>query len=466
VFLAQFLFAQPNKNTCTVFGTAPGRDGNVIGAYMYDDYITHTEIKLAESVVGDSGKFSLDVEVSGVTYIFLRCKKVHGFLYAEPGRKVELEFPDRDYKAQVNPDVEYVVPMSVYIDDSTDMNFLADDYNAKFSNFWRKHYQNFARKDSLESLDTFHLQMKRHYTFVKNPYFMPWMDYGLASMEDGVFQSQKRTGKKYITNQPVHYHNSEYMEFFNNFFQDYMYKWSARQEGSFMIPIINNLISYDSLLSAMKRLPWMENDTIRELVMLKGLFESYNNPAFDPRNILAITQQAAAKSRIAEHRRIARNIFAFYTKLKRGSLAPHFTAMGRNGVELDPIEKYKGRYIYIFFFATWNTHSMSEFRYMEELQKKYGKQIEFVSISIDPDTNAYKAFLKANPKYKWTIMHFDFNEKIKSDYNLYGVPAGYIIDPEGKLFVTPADNPSGDLEYNLYRIANPKAPPMLRPGDK
>jgi cytochrome oxidase Cu insertion factor (SCO1/SenC/PrrC family) len=103
---------------------------------------------------------------------------------------------------------------------------------------------------------------------------------------------------------------------------------------------------------------------------------------------------------------------------------------------------------------------------MEDLQKKYGKQVEFVSISIDPDTNAFKAFLKANPKYKWTILHFDFNEKIKSDYNLFGVPAGYIIDPEGKLYASPADNPSGDLEYMLYRCANPKAPPMLRPEEK
>jgi thiol-disulfide isomerase/thioredoxin len=464
LFLTLTGFSQ--ENTCTIFGTAPGRDGNVIGAYMYDDFITHTEIKLAESVVQDSGKFSLTVEVPGVTYVFLRCKKVHGFLYAEPGRKIELEFPDRDYKAQVNPDVDYLVPAYVYISDSTDMNFLADDYNAKFSVFWKHHYQNFARKDSMQNLDTFHLQMNRHYAFVKNPYFKPWMDYGLASMEDGVFHSQVATGKKYVVNKKIYYHNSEYMEFFNNFFHDYMYKWSARKEGAPMMFAINNTISYDSLLSSMKHLPWMENDTLRELVMLKGLFESYDNPAFNPRNILSIVQQASTRSKIAEHRHIARNILAFYTKLKRGTLAPHFIAVNKLGVEIDPIEKYKGKYIYIFFFATWNMHSMSEFRYMEQLQQKYGKQIEFVSISLDPDTNAFKAFLKANPKYKWTILHYDYREKTKEDYNLYGVPYGFIIDPEGKLYVSPADNPSGDLEYNLYRIAFPKAPPMMKPEEK
>ncbi len=464
LFLTQLSFAQ--KTTCTVFGLAPGRDGNVIGAYMYDDYITHTEIKLAEGIVGDSGKFTLELEVPSVTYVFLRCKKVHGFLYAEPGRKVELVFPDRDFKSQVNPDVDYVVPMSIYIGDSTDMNFLADDYNLRFNTFWKNNYQSFVTKDSLAVLDTFHIQMDRRYANIKNPYFLPWMDYGLASMEDGIFHSQVKSGRRYILNKPIYFQNSEYMEFINNFFENYMYKWSARKEGQGMVNAINNLISYDSLLASMKRLPWLTNDTLRELVMLKGLFECYDNPAFSPRNILAIALQTSQRSHIAENRRIARNIISFYSKLKRGSPAPHFVGVNKLGVEIDPLEKYKGHYVYIFFFATWNTHAMSEFRYMADLQAKYGKKIDFVSISLDPDTNAYKAFLKANPKYNWTILHYDFREKTKEDYNLYSVPAGFIIDPEGKLYVAPADNPSGDLEFNLYRIANPKAPPMVKIQEK
>jgi thiol-disulfide isomerase/thioredoxin len=200
--------------------------------------------------------------------------------------------------------------------------------------------------------------------------------------------------------------------------------------------------------------------------MLKGLFESYNNPAFNPRNILAVAQQASTRSKIAEDRRIARNIVSFYTKLKRGTMAPHFVAVNKLNVEIDPLDTYKGHYIYLFFFATWNEHAMSEFRYMVDLQKKYGKKIDFVCVSLDKDTNAYKAFIKANPKYNWMILHYDFHEKTIDDYNLYDVPAGYIIDPDGKLYVSPCDNPSGDLEYNLYRIANPKAAPFVKIGDR
>ena len=466
IFVFMVLNCSAQVKTCTIFGTCPGREGNVIGAYQYDDYITYSEIKLDESVVNDSGKFSLKVEVDKVSYIFLRCKKTHGFLYAEPGRTVELNFPDRDFKSQINPEVDYVVPLSIYISDSTDMNFLADDYSIYFDKFWRKNFQSFVTKDSLEVLDTFHMQMKRQYAFVKNEYFMPWMDYGLASMEDGILHSQIQSGRKYLSGKKIYYQNSEYMTFFNSFFKEYMYKWTPRKEGQGMLFAVNNTISYDSLLSSMKRLPWIENDTLRELVMLKGLFESYNNPAFNSRNILSILLQAATRSKISEHRRIARNIISFYSKLKKGTEAVHFYGKNKAGISIDPLTTYKGHFVYLFFFATWNEHAMSEFRYMANLQKKYGKKIDFVSVSLDTDTNAYKAFLKANPKFNWMILHYDFTEKTKDDYNLFTVPTGYIINREGRLLITPTDNPTGDLEYNLYQIANPKAAPFIKIGDR
>jgi hypothetical protein len=470
-FPAIFSFAQkpavgePEK-TCTIFGTAPGREGNVIGVYQYEDYITSTERKLAETIVGDSGKFSFTIEVNEVTYLFLRSKKSRGFVFAEPGRDVEVIFEERDPKSMVNPNVEYEVPVNVYTEDSTDMNFLASDYNERFYKWWGKHYIYFLAKDSMSLIDTFHVQMQRHYRFVKNPYFMPWMDYGLAAMEDATFHSQVSTARKYLLGKKIHHRNSEYMGFFNSFFQDYLYKWSMRKEGEGISYAINTMVSYDSLLGTMKRLPWLQNDTLRELVMLKGLFELYNSPSFSARNILSIAQQASTRSRVAEHRLIARNIVSFYTKLKRGTPAPTFVTADRKGADFDPLAAYKGKYVYMYFFATSNASSVAELRYMSELQKRYGKKIVFVTVSVDEDTLAYKAFLKANPKYNWTMLHYDFRQKTKEDYNLYSVPAGFIVDPDGNFYLSPADNPSGDLEYTLYRIANPKAPAFVKPGER
>ncbi|MGL4599199.1 MAG: TlpA family protein disulfide reductase [Bacteroidia bacterium] len=464
--LAFAAFANAQEPTCTLEGYAPGRAGKVVGVYAYNDLITYTEDKLAEGIVDDSGKFTLSFPNYQTRYIFVRCEKLIGFFFAQPNRTTRAEMPGRDPDVMVNPDVEYEVSLTIFSNDSTDMNVLAIDFNSHFQKFWTANYDKFLRKESIHVLDTFHISMKKKYAWVKNPYFMPWMDYSLASMEDATFHPEKKMANKYLIGHPLFYTNNEYMNFFNNFFQDYLYSWSMRKEGEDIRPAINDRGSYEALMDALKDLRWLSNDTIRELVMLKGLFELYNNPTYNPRNILSITEQTAAKSKIAEHRTIARNILSLYTGLRAGSKAPPISGTDRKGELINPLELYKGKYIYVFFFATWNTNSTAELRYMADLQKKYGKKINFVAISLDEDTVAYKNFLKQNPKYNWLMLHYDYNAKMKADYQLFAVPAGFVIDPDGQLYISPADHPSGILELQIWKIVNPRDPLPIKPGER
>jgi peroxiredoxin len=453
----------------TVFGRAGVGAGSVIGVYAYEDYITYREKKLGEVITGDSGKFSMTLEMEKISWVFLKCENLHGFVFATPGKKTEVYFPARDPDVMVSSEAHYEVPVTIWTLDSTDMNFLASDYNDHFNFFWgdstSNRYLEFVAGQSAEVLDTFHNQMTRHYRFVKNDYFHTWLEYGFASMENATFQSERRTAQRYLVNKPIIYDNHEYMNFFNNFFDGYVYRWSMKRQGEGIYRAINVNVSADSALAAMRNLPYLNNDTLRELVLLKGLVELYYNMSYDPRNVISVAQQIGISSSIREHREIARNIVQMFSKLRVGTMAAHFSGLNTKGESFDPLDLYKGKYIYVYFWASWNVNSTNELRYMAELQKKYGKTIQFVSVSMDDDTAAWKKFMKANPKYNWLNLHYDFDNRIKENYNLFGYPIGYIIDPDGKFYASPADKPSGDLEYVLYRIQNPKKPPLLKPED-
>lgn len=469
ILLIALLFIPELKaEECTIFGRVAEGSGRVIGVYVYDDYITNTEKKLGEAITGDSGKFSITIDIESISWVFLRCGNLYGFVFATPGKKTETFLPAHDPELHINSEVNYEVPITVWTKDSTDMNFLASDFNERFMAFWADSdkYMYFVVGQSALVLDSFHTEMDSHYVWVKNPYFHTWMDYGFASMENATFQSERRTAQRYLINRPIQYHNHEYMGFFNNFFKDYVYRWSLKKQGAGIYSAINDRVSYDSAMVAMRNIPWLKNDTLRELVLLKGLTELYYVMSYDPRNVVTVAQQISIASKISEHRQIARNIVSMFTKLRVGSPAPLFTGVNTKGEEFDPLTMYRGKYVYLFFYATWNVNSVNELRYMSELQKKYGKQIMFVSVSIDDDTAAWKKFMKANPKYNWLNLHYDFSSKTKEAYNLYAVPYGFIIDPDGKFYSAPADKPSGDLEYVLYRIIYPKKPPLIKPGDK
>lgn len=469
VFFLLTLTASAHAGEWTVYGRAGVGPGHVIGVYAYEDYITYKEKKLGEIITGDSGRFSITLDIEKISWVFLRCQNLYGFVYATPGIKTEVWFPPRDPDFQVSTETNYEVPVTVWTGDSTDMNFLVGDYNDKFNFFWgdstSNKYLEFVAGQSAEVLDTFHNEMTRHYVWVKNPYFPTWLEYGFATYENATFQSERRTAQRYLLNKPIMYDNNEYMNFFNNFFKDYMYRWSMKRQGEGIYSAVNVKVSYDSTMAAMRNLPYLENDTLRELVLLKGLTELYYNMSYDPRNVISVAQQVGISSTISEHRAIARNIVQMFSKLRVGTMAKHFNGMNTNGEIIDPLELYKGKYIYLFFFASWNVNSTNELRYMAELQKKYGKTIQFVSISMDDDTAAWKKFMKANPKYNWLTLNYNFDNRVKDDYNLFGYPIGYIIDPEGKFYTSPADKPSGDLEYILYSIQNPKKPPLLKPEE-
>lgn len=451
---------------CTVEGYAKGYEGQIISLHTYIEYITFAEQKLGETLIDDSGHFEITYEAENIERVFLRFAKQRGFLFTEPGRLVRVMCSVRDSVRMVNPDVEYETQLTHFTNDSADMNFLAIDFNAHFQEFWNKNFSYFLTKSSYFKLDSFHTAMRKHYAFVKNPYFMPWMDFSLASIEDATFHSEKKLAGKYITGKKIYYTNNEYMNFFNSFFEEYMYLNSIKKEGEKISWAINEWVSYDSLMSAMKRLRWLENDTLRELVMLKGLFESYNNPAFYSRNILSIAQQTSSRSRIAEHREIARRIVSFYTKLKPGSMAAHFNGIDKTGKLVDPITDFTGKPVYLFFFNEWNTNAQNEMRLMSELHKRYGKKMIFVAVSIGTDTVVWKKFLRDNPKYNWVMLHYNFDDRTKDAYSIYATPVAFIIDAEGRLMSAPAELPSGGaLEQQIYRIVNPRAAP-LRVGER
>lgn len=461
--------SMPVAQDCVIEGIAAGPKGSTVSVFSTEDYITGTQSLLAETTVGDSGRFSVKVELEKTSYLTLENNKTKGSLFAEPGHTHRVAFPDRDSLHMVSQEIAYPVELMIYSKDSTEMNSLVIDYNQRFNQFWAANYQYFLYKESIHRLDSFHVAMRKHYANVKNPAFLPWMDFTLASLEDATFHSDKKLAADYLVykvvsedkkesyhgHRPIFYDNGPYMEFFNSFFDNYMYKYSIKREGQNISAAINVKGSYDALMEAMKPLRWLDNDTLRELVMLKGLFECYNNPAFEGRNIISIAQQVSTQSKVPEHRRIAGNIVAFYTKLKEGSAAPGFTGIDRKGQPVT-LENFKGKFVLLSFYASWNSHAVSEMKVLPDLQKKYGKKIAFVSVSLDQDTGAYRKFLKENPKFNWTMLHYNFNEQLKEDYQLLALPAFFIIDPEGKLWASPADPPSGRLEYDLYKIANPK----------
>lgn len=113
-----------------------------------------------------------------------------------------------------------------------------------------------------------------------------------------------------------------------------------------------------------------------------------------------------------------------------GSKAPEFALEGRNGqVEL---AKYRGKYVYLDFWASWCGPCKRSFPWMGELQKRYGAAgLQVVAINVDVKRADADAFLAQTPAS--FVIAFDPAGTTPRQYAIKGMPSSVLIDPNGQI---------------------------------
>ena len=129
----------------------------------------------------------------------------------------------------------------------------------------------------------------------------------------------------------------------------------------------------------------------------------------------------------------------------RGKPSPAFTFENHKGGTTS-LTDLKGKYVYIDVWATWCAPCRAEIPYLQETEKKYhGKNIEFVSISVDTKRD-YQTWKKMVADQSLGGIQLIADKDWKSDfvtsYGINGIPRFILIDPQGNVVDADAPRPS------------------------
>lgn len=123
--------------------------------------------------------------------------------------------------------------------------------------------------------------------------------------------------------------------------------------------------------------------------------------------------------------------------LKVGDTAPNFNLELVNTDKTKKSEKralsdYKGKVVYLDFWASWCSSCRKAFPLIDQLQAQY-KDNGFVVLAVNEDDNKQLAeqFLLDN-KVRF-ISLFDEGGKVATSYQLKGMPSSFLIDRKGKI---------------------------------
>ena len=136
---------------------------------------------------------------------------------------------------------------------------------------------------------------------------------------------------------------------------------------------------------------------------------------------------------------------SFELKKLNGTDSPSFKYENHKG-GFTTLEDLKGKYVYIDVWATWCGPCRQEIPFLQKTEEAYhGKNIEFVSISIDvmKDKEKWNKFVTdKNLGGIQLLADKDWNSDFVLGYKINGIPRFILISPEGKIVNADAPRPS------------------------
>lgn len=453
---------------------ASSYEGKTAYIWIEDDFFTGHKLLFEEKSI-DNEEVSFTFKTDKILRIRIGIDYQYATMYIEPHAKYTVAFPKHDPDNNRSLAWNTRVMLS-YIDlQDNDINAQIMQLNGELDDFFanllmventneptydptidderpivnpKEAPANFSQRESLEQFNLY-IRERDEQDTLSSTFFSSYKEYSNASIAFSLGEKRDKLYARYIEGKAIDYNNPEYALFFNDFYSNYFnsytyYPLSEKLEAAFKSNDVR--ASLEHLITADKQ---TGDKQLQELLLMKSLYEfKAGHPEID--SILIETLNEIAKtSQYPENKEIAINYLQKTTKGQVGKPFPAIEFISYTGDTVTLISM-EGKLTYIQLFATWNASSLAELELMNELYKKYNNQVQFISLSIDPDLESFNEFVKKHREYRWELAWIGVHPQTLEDLSIYTVPLFYLIDDELKIMEWPALWPSTGIEKTFF----------------
>lgn len=419
-----------SSNAATkISGNANSFKGETIKAFIYKDFISNEKQEIGYTQVKDNGEFSFEINLKQTQYCLFYIARYKFSFYAEPDSSynVLIKAPDQNAPKVINHDEEIDYTL---LSTSQSLNNSISRINLSIDSFFTVNYKLFLVKAMRTKTDSFRNAQITRFSNVSNPYLKTYLKYALASLDLGAYHSNTFLYQNYFSDS-ILYNNYDYGIFFNEFFDKYLLQFSESKIGNGLKEAIANA-NYIGAWEIFNKDKFIENEQLRELVFIKGLFEFYTDPEIAKAAVYKCLQYATSNCISNEHRIIAKRLVDFIVKFSRNNSAPNFQLKSTEQKEIN-LKTFKGKKLILCFGAAWSTDFISEMMVLEKYDNKFGNKVKRIIVCIDNDIKPIQDIAKKN-KWDVTICSMNTMPELLQVYNIHTIPQFFLIN-ESSLFI-------------------------------
>jgi hypothetical protein len=449
------LIIKAQDNIIRISGHAPGYSGQEIVFHSWTDQISFTEKEIFRFTVDNSDEFSLEFESdASPLFIFSHAGRYFIYMYVEEGKDYRIVLPPKNEKAlheSLNPYFEGIpTHIAVVNHDSTDLNSLIRSFDDFIEPLFQVSVTQMSHGQGKHYLDSVWAEIDYRFGDIQHSYFQGYSYYKTGLLERiAMFRTARGLSDNRFRNNPVLYGNNAYMELFNHVYDRYFLFFSRTVKGSRIFDDVNKKNSLSSLLNTLQTDTVLGKDRLMEMVILKGLHDSFYGSDFSRTGLLAVLDSLADNTIYPEHAQISSHIRKKVTRLLPGFDPPEFTLMDRQG-NMKALSDYRGHYVYLNFCVAASYSCLSEYDILKRLKGNHGEYLKIVTVFIDKTHQAMLDFLGKND-YDWEFLFYGNQPTVLKDYDIRIFPWYYLIDRDGTLLMAPAPSPAEDFELYLFR---------------
>ena len=442
-------------------GSAPAYAGSAISIKDYHNYITYTTKVLASSQIGKDGTFEIKLDEPHSEVLLLAIQYMELSFYVVEGEVYEI-------KIQASGSPEIPPRLMIVEGPDQDLNKLVpefDDTLLALTDDYYPYIVKHIKRDIVDSVfNSFGEQSKKNAGLFMEVH----VDYKLALVKQIINKKTiSQFEKEYIIDRPVREAHITYVQFITQYFSNYLSLLGAGSQGNKLGQLINTKKDIQGVLDLLARDDRLANDTLRELVLLNGLYELYGAAGYKEEMVLDLLDSLAAKTKIAAHVEMARNIRNSLLHLRKGTIAPDFELLDVHGVK-KKLSDFEGKYLYLTFWTHSCPPCLREIGVLIDIAEKYGDQVTFVNIFLGKEEAKMKEFLIGSDPAEalWHDLVSKESKTIRSAYKIESLPSFVLIDTEGRIFKAPAEPPSGNIAKTFSNILLEKEdnPTIIDPG--
>jgi thiol-disulfide isomerase/thioredoxin len=131
--------------------------------------------------------------------------------------------------------------------------------------------------------------------------------------------------------------------------------------------------------------------------------------------------------------------------LKEGDKAPIFTAPSLEGGSQVSLSHFRGKVVYLDFWASWCAPCLTSLPLLDELRKEFpAADFQIVAINVDADPKDGRAFLRKRPVGYPSAT--DPNGSLPSLFAVETMPTSFLIDRQGVIRHVQKGFRKGDLD--------------------